>query len=107
MKPNYVKQGLTVAVILLFLGVAFAPTINAGVNKPDIDGSKLIEYIDKIPKQDCNCNNEEPIRWKFPIFCGFLNLILIVLFVIIIKAPNPLFAQILFVTLQRIGYIIC
>jgi len=29
MKPNYVKQGLAVAVILLFLGVALAPTITA------------------------------------------------------------------------------
>jgi len=34
---NMIKKGLAVAVILLFIGVAFAPNINADVSKQDTD----------------------------------------------------------------------
>jgi len=37
MEARMLKKGLAVAVILLFIGVAVAPNINADVNKPIID----------------------------------------------------------------------
>ena len=41
------KKGLAVAVILLFIGVAFAPSINANISKASID-SELVEITTEI-----------------------------------------------------------
>jgi len=42
MKDNYVKKGLVVSVILLFIGVAIAPSINFNVVKAS-DDNDLVE----------------------------------------------------------------
>jgi len=91
MKTNYVKQGLTVAVILLFLGVAFAPSINADVNKPDIDGSKLIDYLDRIPKRNCDCEKDNPRDWNFPGICTVLFPIFLIALILAINYPYPMY----------------
>jgi len=44
---NMIKKGLAVAVILLFIGVAFAPSINANISKAPID-SELVEITTEI-----------------------------------------------------------
>ena len=46
-KNNLIKKSLTVAVILLFIGIAFAPSINANINKASLD-SKLVEITTKV-----------------------------------------------------------
>ena len=47
MNLSCAKKSLAVAVILLFLGVAFAPSINANISKASID-SKLVEITTEI-----------------------------------------------------------
>jgi len=44
---NILKKGLAVAVILLFIGVAFAPSINANISKASID-SELVEFTTEV-----------------------------------------------------------
>jgi len=47
-----VRQGLTVAIILLFIGVALAPSINAKMNNepiPDLDCEGDLYWVDIIP----------------------------------------------------------
>ena len=43
----FIKKGLVVAVIILFIGLAFAPSINANVSKASID-SELVEITTEI-----------------------------------------------------------
>jgi hypothetical protein len=59
---------LSFGVILLFIGVALAPTIDG-----DSD-FKLIEDIN----EDCGCC--ESIDWDFPFICDFLRLIFILIY---------------------------
>jgi len=47
------RKGLAVAVILLFIGVAFAPSINANISKTSID-SELVDLSSEI----CGLNDE-------------------------------------------------
>ena len=44
---NMIKKGLAVAVILLFIGLAFAPSINANISKASVD-SELVEITTEI-----------------------------------------------------------
>jgi len=44
---NSIKKGVVVAVILLFIGLAFAPSINANISKSSID-SELVEFTTEI-----------------------------------------------------------
>jgi len=46
-KKILIKKGLVVTVILLFIGLAFAPSINANVSKTSID-SELVEITTEI-----------------------------------------------------------
>ena len=49
------KKPLAVAVILLFIGVAFAPSINANVVKTSVD-NEIVEYTMEV----CGINGAEP-----------------------------------------------
>jgi len=44
---NLIKKGLVVAVIILFIGLAFAPSINANISKTSID-SELVEITVEV-----------------------------------------------------------
>jgi len=44
---NLIKKGVVVAVILLFIGLAFAPSINANISKASID-SELVEFTTEV-----------------------------------------------------------
>ena len=44
---NLIKKGVVVAVILLFIGLAFAPSINANISKASID-SELVEITTEV-----------------------------------------------------------
>ncbi|EMR75079.1 hypothetical protein MBGDF03_00859 [Thermoplasmatales archaeon SCGC AB-540-F20] len=52
---NIIKKGSVLAVILLFIGVAFAPSINANVSKASID-SELVEITTEV----CGINGVTP-----------------------------------------------
>jgi hypothetical protein len=54
-KKIFIKKGLVVAVILLFIGIAFAPSINANVSKASID-SELVEFTTEL----CGLNGAMP-----------------------------------------------
>jgi len=47
MRNHSIKKALVVAVILLFIGVAFAPSINANISKASID-SEMVEITTEI-----------------------------------------------------------
>ncbi len=46
-KNNLIKKGLVLAVILLFIGVAFAPSINANIGKASLD-NELVEFTTEV-----------------------------------------------------------
>jgi len=54
-RNNLIKKGLVVAVILLFIGVAFAPSINANISKASIE-SELVEITTEV----CGINGVKP-----------------------------------------------
>jgi len=79
--------------VVLFIGVAVAPSINADVKEPDV-GTISIDTIDEIelqqqkllklaesyisyyertngplPDEDCGCELEETSLWPFPVIC--------------------------------------
>lgn len=53
-KNNLIKKGLAVVIILLFICVAFAPSINADINKASVD-SELVEITTEV----CGLNGGE------------------------------------------------
>lgn len=122
-----VKKCLVVGVILLFFGLALAPSINADVRKQDLDVieedyvapielevqrirdlvqsidlrkiivnpdavvdtmveiSTIIEenenvrnYIEKSSDEDCGCEGESALEWRFPAICTLLYPLLVV-----------------------------
>jgi hypothetical protein len=46
-RNNLIKKGVVVAVILLFIGLAFAPSINADISKTSVD-SEMVEFTTEI-----------------------------------------------------------
>jgi len=54
MNRTYVKKGVAVAVISLFIGLAFAPSINANISKASVD-SELVEITTEV----CGLNGGE------------------------------------------------
>jgi len=44
---NLIKKGVVVAVILLFIGFAFAPSINTNISKASLD-SELVEITTEV-----------------------------------------------------------
>ncbi|UCD13830.1 MAG: hypothetical protein JSW60_09805, partial [Thermoplasmatales archaeon] len=47
MKSNLMKKGLVFAAILLFIGLAFAPSIHANISRASID-SELVEITTEV-----------------------------------------------------------
>jgi hypothetical protein len=80
------KKGLAVAVILLFIGVAFTSSINANVSKSSLESVLDMDIIEeddteKLSDEDCGCEEEayEKSYADFidkPIICGILLFIL-------------------------------
>lgn len=74
--------------LLLFLGVAIVPSINADVKEPDIVEPELVEkkfenlvglaegvisyYERTYETSDCGCEIKETIPWKYPVICTVL-----------------------------------
>ena len=63
MKRRIICKGLTVAVIILFLGVGIQPAIAI---TPTIS-----ERINTLDKDDCDCDEKSSI-WGFPVIYTFL-----------------------------------
>ena len=68
MNRTYVKKALAVTVILLFIGLAFTPSINANM-------SEIQEY----QYEDCDCISESDsnveLQYKYPMICNLLLLL--------------------------------
>ena len=77
MGARMLKKGLAVAVILLFIGVAVAPSINANVRKSSVE---TIVNVD-TKEEDCDCE-EETTEWRFPVLCTILYPLLIVSYIL-------------------------
>ena len=71
------RKGLAVAVILLFIGVAFTSSINANVSKSSVEP---IADVD-VKEEDCGCE-KETTEWGFPVLCTLLYPLLIVSYVL-------------------------
>jgi len=100
------KKTLATAVILLFIGLTVAPSIQAEVRKPKIDAllkdeSLLQKILDMKKPNDCGCN-DEPTRWSFPCICLLLVPLFILGFGLAIK-----YGQVtLFMIMYAIGAIL-
>jgi len=46
-RNNLIKKGISVSVIILFIGLAFSPSINANISKASLD-SDLIEITTEV-----------------------------------------------------------
>jgi len=63
MKNNFASKGLTVAIVFLFLGVAFAPSINANVPKEEyVEITTEICGIDGIKPKTVKLTKQESIE---------------------------------------------
>ncbi len=69
---NMNKKSLAVAVILLFIGVAIAPSINADVSKQELD----IIHTNIESDEDCGCDKEPNSQEDFPKICDMLDILL-------------------------------
>ena len=68
------KKLLVVCVIVLFLGVAIAPSINANIGDLSVDNTYVSSStIIKENDENCGCNND--IGWDFPITCLILKIL--------------------------------
>ena len=93
--------------LLLFLGVAIAPSINADVKEQDIVEPELVEekfeklvglvegvisyYERTYEASDCGCELEEPTPWQYPVICTLLfilNFPTVILFFMTMGAIN-------------------
>jgi len=80
-----VRKGLAVAIIFLFIGLAFAPSIHASIQQEALDEiSTIIEenegirnYIDKKSEDDCGCGEQGVTEWRYPIICILLGYLFI------------------------------
>ena len=67
-RNNLIKKGVVVAVILLFIGLAFAPSINANITE-----------IQEYQYEDCDCISEsdsnDELQYKYPMRCTILFLL--------------------------------
>jgi len=70
------KKGLAVAVILLFIGVAFSIPTNANVSKsslePVLDIDVIEEDAEKSSEEDCGCEDNSRLDEGFPILCEII-----------------------------------
>lgn len=78
MEARILRKGLVVAVILLFIGVAFAIPINANVSKSRFEldyNMKILEEddIEKSSEEDCGCEDySSTLEWNFTIICNLM-----------------------------------
>jgi len=93
--------------LILFLGVAVAPSINADMKEPDI-GTISIDTINEIelqqqkllklaesyityyertygqlPKSDCDCEEQETTEWTFYVLCALIYPIVLFAFFLV------------------------
>ncbi len=100
--------------LVLFLGVAVAPSINADVKEqesiePEVKDRKyeklvglvegIISYYERIisemPDEDCRCDIAE-FKWRFPGLCTLILITLIPIVYIWANSGNPFFEDFLF-----------
>jgi len=85
------KKLLAVGVIVLFLGLAIAPSINANIRELSVDTSqendtlqlksefqRIRTLLKMQSDEDCDCNDANTTEWRFPVICNILELPLIV-----------------------------
>ena len=91
---NIIKKGLVGAVILLFIGLTFAPSINAKIGELsegisqnnnnlqlESEFQRIKAYIEMKSDGDCGCTSESDSNVelqdedKYPVFCELLYLL--------------------------------
>jgi len=106
------KKLLVVGVIVLFLGLAIAPSINANIGELSVDISKendtlqlesefqrIIAYLEFQSEEDCGCDDVNSTEWFFPVICTLLFPIFFVA-ALIFFASNHMFDMPLAIMLQ-------
>jgi len=85
------KKLLAVGVIVLFLGLAIAPSINANIGELSVDNildendtlqleselQRIRTYLEMQPEEDCGCDDANTTEWDFPVICTLLYPLLI------------------------------
>jgi len=61
------KKLLVFGVIVLFLGLAIAPSINANIGELSVDNTIMeISPILEEDEEDCGCDDANTTEWNFP-----------------------------------------
>ena len=81
------KKLLVVGVIVLFLGLAIAPSINANIGELSVDipqendtlqfeseFQRIRAYLEMKSDEDCGCDDANTTEWDFPVICNILEL---------------------------------
>ena len=106
---NIIKKGLVVAVILLFIGLTFAPSINAKIGELsegisqnnnnlqlETEFQRIKAYIDMKSDGDCGCTSESDSNIeiqgedKYPGICFLLFLLYLPIWLMILVVPLEL-----------------
>lgn len=112
------KKLFVTGIVILFLGVALAPSIHAKIQQETIDEIPTIieenefirNYIEKNFDEDCDCEEQETTAWSFPIICGLLYPLAILSWVMfyipmLIFGPNwpGIIGAFFYMTMKNIG----
>ena len=74
---------------------------------------ELNSIIERLSVEDCGCENEDSIGWKFPVFCTVLFMVYVVILMIVVSAmlfPGfivPIIANVVGLFIEIIGSKIC
>ena len=77
MKTDYVKKGLAIGIIVLFIGAGVYPAIavklNTSINTVQDEKSNVnAKKIERLSDLPCNCEKDNITSWKPPFICIFL-----------------------------------
>jgi len=68
------KKLLVVGVIVLFLGLAIAPSINANIKELSVNDTIMeVSTLIEEDEEDCGCfDDSSELEWKYPVICTLL-----------------------------------
>ena len=95
------KKILSLGVIILFLGLSVAPSINANIGELNVDDTFVdISTIIEENDEGCCCNDDN--SWDFPIICLILK-ILFEFWLTISPFPVPLMCWVIIYIAEILG----
>ncbi len=78
MKNNMFRKGLVLGIIILFIGVAFQPSVATVQRNKEIitavieNKDTLNELIEQLSDLPCDCENDDTTQRNYPILCTLL-----------------------------------